>query len=212
MAWDDRTRVYADGPRPLGRPDRAVARRPLDHKNLPPGTALFTTRQEPNEKLRVTSLANFPTVNEVSTFWAVPSIETSPHTYAFSQSRNHIRPRSDHHIGVGLPSGVMGNKKPPPKLSEEEKEAAKVQKANDALQKAAKNDERSKAEDALSKGASVEYVNEVCADSLHANSASPDHVSVVCTHSTEIAPLTWPPPSVLSTSFACCTPKGQTSH
>lgn len=52
-------------------------------------------------------------------------------------------------------------KKPPPKLSAEEKAAAAAAKATETLFKAAKNDERSKAEDALTKGAQVDFVNDV---------------------------------------------------
>ena len=52
-------------------------------------------------------------------------------------------------------------KKPPPKLSAEEKAALATAKANESLCKAAKNDERAKAEEALCKGASVDFVNEV---------------------------------------------------
>ena len=57
----------------------------------------------------------------------------------------------------------MGGKKPPPKLSAEEKAAAAVTKANESLAKACKNDERAKAEEALGKGADVMYINDVCA-------------------------------------------------
>ena len=52
-------------------------------------------------------------------------------------------------------------KKPPPKLSAEEKAAAAQAKLNEALHKACKNDERAKAEEALTKGADVAYVNDV---------------------------------------------------
>ena len=56
---------------------------------------------------------------------------------------------------------AMGKKPTPPKLSAEEQEAAVRQKANEALCKAAKDDQRAKAEEALAKGASVDFVNEV---------------------------------------------------
>ena len=54
----------------------------------------------------------------------------------------------------------MGKKDAPPKQTEEEKQAAKQAKVNDALIKAAKNDELKKLEDALSKGAEVDHLNE----------------------------------------------------
>jgi hypothetical protein len=55
----------------------------------------------------------------------------------------------------------MGKKPTPPKLSAEEQEAAARQKANEAFCKAAKDDQLAKAEEALAKGASVDFVNEV---------------------------------------------------
>ena len=47
-----------------------------------------------------------------------------------------------------------------PKKSEEEKAAEKVAKANQSLLKACKNDERSKVEDAVAKGADINFINE----------------------------------------------------
>ena len=55
----------------------------------------------------------------------------------------------------------MGKKPTPSKLSAEEQEAAARQKANEAFCKAAKDDQLAKAEEALAKGASVDFVNEV---------------------------------------------------
>ena len=53
----------------------------------------------------------------------------------------------------------MGQKKEP-KKSDEEKAAEKVAKLNASLIKACKNDERSKVEEYVSKGASVNFINE----------------------------------------------------
>ena len=55
---------------------------------------------------------------------------------------------------------AMG-KKPPPKLSDEEKAEQAKAKANTALLKAAKDDNRAKCADAVSKGADVNFANEV---------------------------------------------------
>jgi len=62
-------------------------------------------------------------------------------------------------------------KKPPPKLSAEEKAAAAAAKATETLFKAAKNDERSKAEDALTKGAQVDFVNDKGHNAAHVAAA-----------------------------------------
>ena len=53
----------------------------------------------------------------------------------------------------------MGKKEVAPKLSEEEKQAAKMAKLSESLAKACKNDDLKKVEDALSKGADVNHMN-----------------------------------------------------
>ena len=66
------------------------------------------------------------------------------------------------HLSAGwqaLCTGPMGQKKEP-KKSDEEKAAEKVAKLNASLIKACKNDERSKVEEYVSKGASVNFINE----------------------------------------------------
>ena len=54
----------------------------------------------------------------------------------------------------------MGGKKPPPKKSDEEKEAEKKLKACVSMLKACKDDELKKVEEAVGKGADINYQNE----------------------------------------------------
>lgn len=61
----------------------------------------------------------------------------------------------------------MGNKKPPPKKSDEEKEAEKVAKANQSLFKACKDDELKKVEEAVAKGADINWQNDKGHTAVH---------------------------------------------
>jgi len=54
----------------------------------------------------------------------------------------------------------MGGKKAPPKKTDAEKEAEKIAKASASLLKAAKNDEKNKCEEAITKGADKDFANE----------------------------------------------------
>ena len=54
----------------------------------------------------------------------------------------------------------MGGKKAPPKATDEEKAAKALAKLHEQMQKAAKNDEVKKIEDAIGKGADIDFVNE----------------------------------------------------